>query len=344
MPDAVRTNRYRVKLAAALLASLACVRAPAPAQAEPIKIGVVRVVAFAPVYIAQERGYFAAEGVPAEIVPFDAAQPVAVAVTAGSIDFGVAALTAGFYNLAGQGKLKIIAAAASEAPGFHNQAYLVSTRAPTAASLHSVKDLPGHSLAVTGIGAPPVYVVGGLAAEKYGFDFKSVRLNFLQSIPNIISATVGGQSDVTVSALTGGIAALIERGSLRVMTWVGDDTPWQFGAAFTSTKALAERRDTVERFLRAYRRAAHDCAEAFGDADGRRRDGPTAPEIFAILAKYTNQSIDEIKLSVPHLDPGARLDTRDVLHQVAWYKSQGMVKPEVEGETVMDKGAVVPLP
>src|ERR1700684_4094317 len=129
----------------AIPAILACALIAGAADAEPIKVGVVRVAAFAPLYIAQERGYFAAEGVPAEIVTFDAAQPVAVAAVAGSTDFGVAALTAGFYNLAGSGALKIIGAAASEQPGFQNQAYLVSTRAPGAADLQSIKDLPGHS-------------------------------------------------------------------------------------------------------------------------------------------------------------------------------------------------------
>ena len=39
-------------------------------QAEPIKVGVVRIAGFAPLYIDQERGYLAAEGVPAEIVTF----------------------------------------------------------------------------------------------------------------------------------------------------------------------------------------------------------------------------------------------------------------------------------
>jgi NitT/TauT family transport system substrate-binding protein len=316
---------------------------PACARAEPIKVGVVRVAAFAPLYIAQERGYFAAEGVPAEIVTFDAAQPVAVGVAAGSIDFGVAALTAGLYNLAGQGALKIIAGAASETPGFHNQAYLVSTRAPSAASLKSLRDLPGHSVAVTGMGAPAVYVLGGLVTEKYGFDFKAIHLQPLQSLPNLVSSTVGGQSDATVLALTGSTASLIERGSLRLMGWVGDETPWQFGAAFTATKTANERRGTVEKFLRAYRKGARDYYSAFIGPDGKRQDGPTAPAIVAIIAKYTNQSLEEIKLSTPYIDADARLDTKDILRQVGWYKSQALVKPEVDGEGVMDGRYVVPL-
>jgi NitT/TauT family transport system substrate-binding protein len=332
------------KMAATILVILAAAFDAGEAHAQAIKVGVVRVAAFAPLYIAQERGYFAAEGIPAEIVTFDAAQPVAVAVVAGSTDFGVAALTAGFYNLAGSGALKIIGAAASEHPGFQNQAYLVSTRAPNAANLQSIKDLPGHSFAITGQGAPPVYVLGGLVAEKYGFDVKRIQLQPVQSIPNVITSVVGGQSDATLSALTGGIATLIGRGSLRLMGWVGDDTPWQFGATFTSTKMATEHRDTVEKFLRAYRKAARDYYDAFTGSDGKRQDAPGAPDVMAILAKYTNQSVDEIKLSIPYVDGDARLDVKDVLHQISWYQSQGYVKAEVRGDTVIDKQYAIPLP
>jgi NitT/TauT family transport system substrate-binding protein len=340
--DMYRWQRALVNVVAGIVAGTSALCANIVA-AEPIKIGVVRVAAFAPVYIAQEKGYFAAEGIPAEIVPFDAAQPVAVAVVAGSVDFGAAAVTGGLYNLAGHGALQIIAAAAAEHPGFRNQAILVSNRAD-AAGLKSLKDLPGHSLAVTGMGAPPVYVIGGVIAEKYGFDFKRVELQSLQSIPNIVSSLVGGKSDVTVTAMTGGIAALIERGDVKFMAWVGDEAPWQFGLAFTATRTANERRDMVEKFLRAYRRGARDYHDAFTGPDGERRDGPTAPEILTILAKHTNQSVDEVARSIPYIDAEARLDIKDILRQIAWYKSQGMVKAEVNGDAFIDRRYVVPLP
>src|SRR3546814_11392351 len=64
----------------------------------------------APVFIAKERGYFDAEGIDLEIKTFNAAQAVAVAVASGDADFGITAFTGGFFNLAGKGALKVIAA------------------------------------------------------------------------------------------------------------------------------------------------------------------------------------------------------------------------------------------
>jgi NitT/TauT family transport system substrate-binding protein len=313
------------------------------AAAENIKVGVVAVGAFAPVYVAQERGYFAAEGVPAELVVFDAAQPVAVATVSGAIDFGVAAVTAGFYNLAGQGELKIIAAAAHEYPGFQIQAYLVSKRAWDA-GLRSLKDLPGHSFALTGVGAPPAYVVGSLVATKYHFDYKSIRVVPLQTIPNINTSITGGQTDFTCVSMTSGIVPLIERGDIKLMGWVGDETPWQFGVAFTATKTADNRKATVEKFLRAYRKGAKEYHDAFTGPDGKRKDGPQAAAMLAILAKYTKQTVEQVKLSVPFLDAEARLDVKDVVNQVSWYKSQGLVKGQFEGASLIDRRYVAAMP
>ena len=328
---------------AALACALAAMVWGAPAGADNLKIGVVGVNAFAPVFVAQEKGYFAAEGAPAELVYFDAAAPVAVAAVSGAIDVGVAAVTAAFYNLASQGELKLIAAAAHEVPGFQIQAFLASRHAHDS-GLATLKNLAGHSFGVTSKGAPPVYVVGGILAEKYGFDFKTIAVLSLQSIPNIDTALTGGKVDFTSVSLTPGMMSLIARGDLVRIAWVGDEAPWQFGIVFTGAKTADTRRDLVERFLRAYRKGARDYHDAVTDASGKRQDGPAAEAMIRILAKYTKQSVEEVKLGIPYVDAEGRLDIKDILRQIAFYKAQGMVKPEVDGAALIDRRYVLPLP
>ena len=319
------------------------VMAGSAAAAEKIKIGVVGVNAFAPIYVAQEKGYFDAEGVPAELVYFDAAAPVAVAAVSGDIDVGVAAVTAAFYNLAAQGELKLIAGAAHEEPGFQIQAFLASRKAYEA-GLKSIKDIAGHSFGVTTKGAPPVYVVGGILAPKYGFDFKSIEVLSLQTIPNINTALTGGKADFTSVSITPGMTALIERGDIKRIAWTGDVAPWQFGIVLTGAKTADARPDAVKRFLAAYRKGAKDYHDAVTDDAGKRKDGPAAEAMIKILAKYTKQSDDEVKLGIPYIDAEGRLDVKDILHQVAFYKSQGMVKPDADGDAMIDKRYAVALP
>ncbi len=315
----------------------------AAASAESLKIGVVGVNAFAPIFVAQEKGYFAAEGAPAELVYFDAAAPVAVAAVSGAIDIGSAAVTAAFYNLAGQGELKLIAAAAHEVPGFQIQAFLTSRHAHDS-GLTSLKNLAGHSFGVTTKGAPPVYVVGGILAEKYGFDFKTIEVLSLQSIPNINTALTGGKVDFTSVSLTPGMMSLIARGDIVRIAWTGDEAPWQFGIVFTGAKTADTRRDLIERFLRAYRKGARDYHDAVTDSSGKRKDGPAAEAMITILAKYTKQSPEEVKLGIPYVDAEGRLDVKDILHQIAFYKAQGMVKEQVDGAALIDQRYVLPLP
>ena len=137
-------------------------------------------------------------------------------------------------------------------------------------------------------------------------------------------------------------ASPVQRGDIKLIGWVGDETPWQIGVAFTSAKTANDRRATVRRFLHAYRRAASDYHAAFTGANEERADGPTAPEVLAIIAKNLNQSAETI--NIPYVDAEGRLHVKDILHQIAWYKSQGMVKPEVDGGQIIDERYVMALP
>lgn len=308
---------------------------------EPIKIGLLKLPNGGPVYIAQERGYFAAEGLDPTLVYFEGGQPIAVAAAGRAIDFGITGLTAGLYSLAGQGALRIIAGGYNEVQGFPGAAFLVSERA-YAAGLKSFKDLAGHSFATTVMGSPLHYAVGRLA-EKYGFDVKSVRILPVQSIPNQISALTGGQADTTLLSTTPALPALIERGEIRRLGWLGDETPMQLGATFTATRTADQRHDVVERFLRALRKGAGDYHAAFTGADGRRKDEPSARAVLAIMAKYTGQAPERLEDEIAFVDADERLDVTDVLRQVAWYKGQGLVKGDIDAKRIIDRRYAIPL-
>jgi NitT/TauT family transport system substrate-binding protein len=332
----------RIVLSCVLVVATGCASTVQRAEAEAIKIGSLKTLSSgATVFIAQEKGYFKAEGLDAEILFFESAQPVAVAVAGGDLDFGSTGLTGGFYSLATQGALKLIAGGTHEEPGYHLQPYLVSLRAYEA-GLKSYKDFPDHSFAVSQIGNPPHYGLA-LLAEKYGFDLKSVRLLPLQSVPNMVSAIVGGQADIAVMPATSAIS-IIEHQQVKLLGWVGDVTPYQVNAAFTATKTANERRETVERFLRAYKKGARDYHDAVTGAGEKLVEGPNTAPILAMIAKYTGLLPDDMKLAIAYFDGEARLDTKDVSRQVAWYKAQGLIKGDGDDDTVIDKRYVVALP
>lgn len=330
--------RHRAALLAIALPLLAL-----PAQraaAEDVKIGFIKVTALAPVMVAQAKGYFAAEGLNAEIVPFDAPVPVAQAVVSGAVDFGTTGPSGAFYNLAGQGALRIIAGMAREAPSFQFLAVLASNRAYNA-GLTSVKALAGHSVAVSDIGGAAHYSLT-LIEEKYHIDPASVRVTPLQGISAAISALAGGSVDASSSPSTA-FAPVIQRGDAKLLAYVGDETPWQAGIVYTSRKTADERRDTAEKVLRALKKAMRDYHDAFTGPDERRKDGPTAPEILAILSKQLGQSPEQVARAIAYVDRDGRVDVKDLNHQVAFLRAQGLIKGAVDLNAIIDKRYVVPL-
>ena len=309
------------------------------AHAEAVKVGILKVGASGPIYIALERGYFAAEDLQVELASFGAGQAVAVAVASGDIAIGVTGLTAGLYNLASNGQIRVVAGLHREARSFRTQGYFASKRAYEA-GLTSLKDIAGHSVALTTIGSTTHYAVA-LLAMKYGFPLESVRILALQSNTNSAAAVTGGQADAAMVAST--MEPEVEKGGAKLLGWVGDETPWQIGSVFATGKTADERGDMIRGFLRALAKGARDYHDAFTDARELRANGPTAPAALAIMSKYLGAPPEKLDGEVPYVDPQLRLDLGDMARQIDWYRSQGMVKGEITVDKLVDKRYAVPL-
>lgn len=310
------------------------------ADAEAIKIGIGPITASGAIFIAQDKGYFAAEDLVAETISLDAAQSVAQGVVVGDLDFGATAATAAAYNLAAKGGLKIIGGLGREVPSFKGSAFLAANHAWDA-GLTSPKDMGNHTVGIVQVGGPVHYEVE-LAAEKYGIDMRSVRVTPLQGLSNLASALAGGQVDAGVEVNTIALR-LVGEGKSHLLAWVGDETPWQNALLFTATKTADDRQKTVNGFLRAFKKGARDYYDAFTGPGGKRQDGPTATATLAIIAAHLNQPAAQLAQGISFVDPEARLDVQDVLHQVAWFKSQGMLPANADGAAMIDMRHVVPL-
>jgi NitT/TauT family transport system substrate-binding protein len=321
---------------------LALASAASSAHAESIKIGISKLIGYPGVPIAIERGYFKQQGIDAEMVYFDSAQPIAVAVASGDVQFGTAGMSAGFYTLASHGQLRLIASSVGDAPSFFNLAYVVSNKAWDS-GLKTPADLKGHTIAVTQVGTSLHYAIGG-AAKRYGFGMNDITVKPLQSNTNVLSALSGGTVDAAVMPGSP-ILPPIQKGEIKLLAWVADVAPNPLGSAtFVSTKETNEHGDTVKRFLVAYRHAMKDFHDAFTDASGKRHDGPTAPAILDIMAKFTGIAPAQLEKAIPYVDPEGRLDAAGVADQIAWYTSQGLIKGKVDADELIDKRYATLMP
>ena len=112
---------------------------------------------------------------------------------------------------------------------------------------------------------------------------------------------------------------------------------------FSKWRSFTKAHTQSQRFLRAFRKATRDYHDAFTAPDGSRKDMAGAPELLAIMAKYTGQTVSQIDDSIGYIDPNAAIDTADVARQVAWYKAQGLVKGDLPGDQLVDMRYAIKL-
>src|ERR1700760_248716 len=153
---------------------------------DPIRVGYIGTsLASIPIVVADGKGFFAAQGLDAKLMPFESSQPVALAIASGDTDFGTTGLSEPFFVLGHQGTLKIIGGDTVEHKGFHGLGFVASNQA-YAAGLTTVAKLGGHSVGITQPGSPLEYSMA-LVLDKYSIDLKTVRVMGLQSNPNVAS-------------------------------------------------------------------------------------------------------------------------------------------------------------
>ncbi|MFY9957713.1 ABC transporter substrate-binding protein [Bradyrhizobium sp.] len=304
------------------------------------KIGVLRLSSSAPVFIAQDKGYFRDAGLDIELKFFDAAQPVAVATTSGDIDFGITAFTAGLYNLAGKGTLKVIGGMSREKAGYPLIGYFASNNA-YAAGLRTPVDLAGKRVAVTQIGSSFHYSLG-LLADKYGFKLSDVKIVPMQSLSNAAAALKGETVDAALLPVSTA-RKLMDDGGAKLLGWVGDETPWQLGAVFAAPNTLTNKA-LVTKLLAALDRADREYYDVIlADViDGKAPINDKTKPLLEIIAKYTNLPVEQVVGNCAYIDPDGKLDVKNVDNQIKWLQGQGFVDKGFDADAVVAKDYVKP--
>jgi NitT/TauT family transport system substrate-binding protein len=325
----------------AALVGLLALSASAVARAEePLKakVGVLRLQSSSPVFIAEDKGYFREAGLDVELKFFDAAQPIAVATTSGDVDFGITAFTAGLYNLAGKGTLKVIGGMSREKAGYPLIGYFASNKA-YAAGLKTPKDLAGKRVAVTQVGSSFHYSLG-LLADKYGFKLSDVKIVPLQSLSNAAAALKGETVDAALLPVSTA-RKLMDDGGAKLLGWVGDETPWQLGAVFASPKTLANKA-LVTKLLTALARADREYHDVILSTvkGGKAAINDKTKPLLETIAKYTNLSVEQVVGNCAYVDADGKLDVKNVDNQIKWLQAQGFVDKGFDANAIIDKDFV----
>src|SRR5713226_2160799 len=235
-----------------LLALVLLAAVPARA-AEPVlvSVGITNVIADVNLFVADKRGYFAAENLKVRFVPFDAAARMIAPLAAGDLEVGGGGISAGLFNAAARGLgVKIVADKSTSAPGLATGALVVRKDLVDAGRYKSPRDLEGRKLAVPAPGTGTSTAIDRFLSTV-GLSIKDVDLVYL-SFPQMVTAFQNNGIDAGFLAEPSLTAVEASGAAVRI---VSDDEMFpnhQATVTLYSGRFINSNRDAAVRFMRAF--------------------------------------------------------------------------------------------
>jgi NitT/TauT family transport system substrate-binding protein len=332
---------FNRRQAIGLLGAAAATGLAAPAIAKNSKavVGALSLTSHSGSFIAVERNYFAEAGLDVELKFFQAAQPMAVAIASGDVDFGVTAISGGLLSLAQKGAVKVIGGALSEEAGIDGQKILASDAA-FQAGLTSPEALGGKRFGMTTAGSSFHYMGSKIAAAHGVEDLKFVPL---QKVGAIIGALKSGQIDAW-SIVPHIAKALAGSGAVHIIGDVADYLPdYQVTTVFSSAQNASSDRALVETFLSGFTRGVSD----FNATMVEKSQGDAAiDEMVQLIHKYvyTDRPLEKAAPSIINgamrINEGAAINVASVRDQLEWMQSAGLVDSAITLDTFLDTSYV----
>ncbi len=211
-----------------------------------VRVGYLPVTGHAKFFVAKEQGFFAREGIDAELIEFINSADGISALRAGKIAVGAFGTTAPLVHIAQGADLRIIG-------GIMGEDASIIARSDRAREIKSVADLKGKKVATVRLATGDAVLRGALFRE--GINWKTdLQIFELKNPPAVIEAVKSGQVDA--GAIWGPFDITAEKEGLKVVIRSRSLSPGHpcCRIAVTATE-LKKDRETLVRFLRAVLRA-----------------------------------------------------------------------------------------
>lgn len=311
---------------------------PDVATAQVITVGAASTTSDAPIYIADKKGFFRAEGLDVTVTNFRSAADMVAPLGSGQLDAGAGSASAGLYNAVLRDiKIKIVADKASSPPGYGGTKILVRKDHVESGRFKEIKDFKGMKFAMNAPGVSntaTLYTLLKSAGLKYA-DVETINLPF----PEHVVALKNKSVDASASVEPGPTIA-IKNGDAVLVKSDDEILPnHQIAVLLYSEDFALKRPEAAKRFMRAYIRAVRFYNGALKNG---KLDGPNADEVIAILSESTSIKSREIYKSITPtgMNPDGRVNKASLAYDLAFYAEQGLIKGQVNLDAVVDNSFV----
>jgi NitT/TauT family transport system substrate-binding protein len=306
-------------------------RRAAAAGPETVKVGTINATSDAGIFLAQEFGYAAKEGLDITFQTITSAPAIVAAVATNQMDVGGISVSPGLFTAVEQHiNLRIVGDKQSFSPGFGSTKLLVRKAAAKGSEKETIESLRGKTVAINSRGAITFYFMAKLL-QKYGLALTDVNLTEL-SYSNIAVALSNGTIEAG-SLIEPFVTKSLQSGDTQL---IGGDllefvpggrisvTPLVYSEGFRGKKA------TADAFMRAYMRGVRAYNDAF--VKGVRKD-----EVIAIIAKQTHVPERIVRDGfLPGLDPNQNLNVEALNAVEKFYADQGRIRNVIDASKIVD--------
>ena len=201
-----------------LFAIIGCamIALPRISSAQSVAVGAASTTSDAPLYIADRKGFFKAEGLQVTVTNFRSAADMVVLLGTDQLDVGAGSASAGLYNAVLRDiKIRIVADKASSPPGYGGTKILVRKDLVENGRFKEIKDFKGMKFAMNAPGVSNTATLNALLKSvglKYS-DVDTINMPFPDHVAALANKGVDASASVEPGptiAIKNGFAVLVK--------------------------------------------------------------------------------------------------------------------------------------
>jgi len=316
------------------------VAAPADAEAAPAsalpqlretRVGVVYSSSEIGIYLAQERGYFAEQGLTADYVRFDSGAFAVTPLSVGDLEASSGVVSAALFNAMNRGvDVRLVSPQSRYDLGYSQLIMDVRKDLADAGAIRDYADLRGRNIGIMSFGST-VELVAERALQRGGLTADDVNLVQMGAADQI---TALGNRAIDVGLMTEPQATIAQdRGAAVKWREAAEWSPGiQVSNILYGPNYTVRDVDAGQRFMVAYLKGVRDYYNAIIANRGGRE------EIIDVLMRqtpYKDRALYDRILWV-YIDPNLRLNEDDLRTTMQWFVSKGLLDRAPELSTAVD--------
>jgi NitT/TauT family transport system substrate-binding protein len=279
------------------------------------------VLAYLPILIALDRGYFTAQHIEIQLKPNSGSSLLQLPLLArGDIDIAPMVLAPAFLNQLNEGfNVKLIAAGQSSHAGWNDNSWVVVRQDVwDSGAVRKLADLRGKVVDGSAPGGPPNMLLKSALAQA-GMTLADVTYSErIRGGPEMVSALRNHAVDALAVFEPGASVMQVQHIAHKLFS-VRDVIPWlQETFVAASGGFLKDHPEVAARFLVAYLQGVRDLG---------RSNGRWTPALLATLAAHTGIPVADLG-QVPgpaYVDPSGAIDSISIDRQQSFYLSEHLI-------------------